>query len=72
MASNDKTVAPIAIRVREAAKMLGISERTLWQWAKDGLIPHRRVGRVVLFSPAELDHFVREAAGCPRSDGGRP
>jgi excisionase family DNA binding protein len=34
----------IALRSREAAKALGISERHLWQLSKEGKIPHRRIG----------------------------
>jgi excisionase family DNA binding protein len=35
---------PVVLRYREAAKVLGVSQRTLWLWTKAGLIPHVRVG----------------------------
>ena len=40
---------PLALRPREAARRLGISERTLWTLMKAGDIPHVRVGRAVLY-----------------------
>jgi excisionase family DNA binding protein len=42
----DKFPLPtVMLRSREVAKMLGISQCTLWKWAKDGIIPHVCVGR---------------------------
>ena len=35
---------PVVLRCREAAKVLGVSSRTLWLWTKAGIIPHVRVG----------------------------
>jgi len=46
-------VAPLALRPREAARALGVSERTLWALTKRGDVPHVRIGRRVL-SPLDL------------------
>ena len=35
---------PLALRAQEAAKVLNISERTLWQLTKEGIIPHVKFG----------------------------
>jgi len=43
-------VPQLALRPREAAKALGISERTLWTLTRAGEIPHVRLGRAVLYS----------------------
>jgi excisionase family DNA binding protein len=43
---------------REAAKALAISERTLWQLTKDGVIPCVRIGRSVRYSPADLQAWI--------------
>jgi excisionase family DNA binding protein len=43
---------------RDAAKVLAISERSLWQVAHDGLIPQVRIGRSVRFDRADLMAFV--------------
>ena len=39
----------LVLTLAEAAKYLKVSERTLWQLAKDGEIPHRRVGKQYRF-----------------------
>lgn len=61
---------PLAYRPREAAKVLGISERTLWQLTHDGKIPCVRLGtgkrRAVLYPVAELQTWLSKAAGCDR------
>ncbi len=59
---------PLAYRPREAAKVLGISERTLWQLTHDGKVPCVRLGtgkrRAVLYPVAELQAWLsREANG---------
>jgi len=35
---------PMALRPREAAKMLGVSERFLWQLTRTGQVPSVRLG----------------------------
>ena len=56
--TNDRDQTPLALRPREAAKALGISQRLLWQLTHDGKIPCLRIGtgkrRVVLYSMADL------------------
>lgn len=51
---------PLAIRPRTAARMLGVSERTLWSMTKRGEIPHARVGRGVLYPWAELVRWLED------------
>ncbi len=54
---NEETrVAPLAVGRREAAKALGISERTLWSLTTDATsgIPHFRIGKRVLYPIDEL------------------
>lgn len=53
---------PLALRAKEAAKALGISERYLWQLTKDGHIPCARIGsgkrQTVLYSSQELHAWL--------------
>ena len=42
----------------EAAKRLKVSERTLWQMAKDGDVPHFRVRRQYRFLTSALDEWA--------------
>lgn len=48
----------LALRTREAAEALGISERTLQTLVSTGDIPHVRVGRAVLFPVRELKDWL--------------
>lgn len=65
--------SPLALRPREAAKLLSISERTLFEWCKHGLIPHRKIAvgkrAVVLFSVAELERWLAERS--TSAEGGK-
>lgn len=58
--------APLALRPREAAKSLNISERLLWQLTHDGHIPCVRVGtgkrKSVLYPVAMLEAWLRDRA----------
>ncbi|NMC21106.1 MAG: helix-turn-helix domain-containing protein [Thermogutta sp.] len=52
----------LLIGSREAARMLSISERTLWRLVfetADRPLPHIRVGRRVLFSKTDLEEWIR-------------
>lgn len=73
MMANDTNQQPLAYRPREAAKVLGISERTLWQLTHDGKIPCVRLGtgkrRAVLYPVAALQTWLTQAAGTDRRDG---
>jgi len=49
---------PIAVNSKEAARLLSISPRTLFQMTKDKKIPATRVGRKWIYSVEELRRFV--------------
>ncbi|MFO0795920.1 MAG: helix-turn-helix domain-containing protein [Gemmataceae bacterium] len=59
---SDTTHPPLALRPRDAAKALGISTRTLWEWTRAGLVPCVRVGTgkrcAVLYPTAELHAWL--------------
>jgi excisionase family DNA binding protein len=59
-------IPTLALRPREAAKALGISERTLWTLTKAGRIACVRVGRAVLYSIETLRVFLAS------ENGGKP
>jgi predicted site-specific integrase-resolvase len=56
--ATDNTQLPLALRPRDAARMLGVSPRTLWGWTRAGIVPCVRVGagkrRTVLYPVADL------------------
>ena len=51
-------VQSLLIKAPEAAKVLALSERTLWTLANTGEIPHVRVGRAVRYDPADLRSWI--------------
>ena len=51
-----------ALRAREAAVSLGISERTLWEWTRDHGVPHFRIGNTVLYPTKLLDLWLEKQA----------
>jgi len=50
----------LAMRPREAAKALGISERLLWDWTNRGMVPHIRVGKAILYPVDALRRWLDE------------
>ncbi len=58
-----KAEAPcLALRPREAAKALGVSERTLWDWTQRGDVPHVRRGKTILYPVDVLRRWLDEQA----------
>lgn len=52
----------LAVSRREAAQLLGISERLLWTWTNAGVIPHVRIGARVLYPVDQLREWLSGAA----------
>jgi excisionase family DNA binding protein len=67
--SADELASALALRPREAAKALDISERLLWQWTHDGDIPHVRIGRTILYPVDALRSWLNRKAAT--SQGGQ-
>jgi excisionase family DNA binding protein len=52
------TVEPMLLYTREAARKLGICEKTLWTLTQDGSIPCVRIGRLVKYDPHDLGKWI--------------
>ena len=52
----------LAMRPREAAKALGISERLLWEWTDRGVVPHVRLGKAILYPVDALREWLKKEA----------
>ena len=51
------------LRAKDFQAMLPVSERTFWRMLKAGqLPPHRKYGRVILFSRADVDAYCGRSA----------
>lgn len=61
--------------VRRVARLLGLSERTVYQMVRDGRLPSLRVGGRWRFRPQEIERWLDDSAvagGSDAPDGGRP
>ena len=52
----------LALRPREAAKALGVSERTLWDWTQRGEVPYFRRNKTILYPVDALRRWLDEQA----------
>ncbi len=48
----------LTMRAGEVRQMLGIGRNTLYNWCELGIIPHKRVGRVILFSRKRIQEWL--------------
>lgn len=46
----------------EAAVYLNVDRNTLYRWAREGTVPHRKAGSRLFFSKGELDEWTKERA----------
>ena len=53
------TQADSVLTLFEASKFLKVSERTLWQLAKEDEVPHFKVGRQYRFLVSELEAWAK-------------
>ena len=55
----------LALRPRDAARELSISERLLWDWTRSEGVPHVRIGAVVLYPVDGLRQWLNERSSGP-------
>ena len=60
--------------VIETARKLGISPHTLRTWVSQRKIKHLKIGRRVLFAPADVEELIQSSSVEPRSyvSGSKP
>lgn len=61
-ASTGGVTGPLLINCSQAARLLGVSPRTLWHYVGRGLVPSIRIGHRRMFSVEQLQNWVREQA----------
>jgi len=59
----DKIYSATLLNSKQAAKRLGICERTLWSLRKTGEIPAVLIGRAVRFDPRDLLRWIDRKKG---------
>ena len=50
---------------KETAKLLGISERTLWSLTKQGSLPAAKIGKSVRYRSEDLKRYVESCLTVP-------
>jgi len=53
------------LRVREVAVRLNISEKTVYKWLRDGLLPARRIGKTWIISEEAVQAAIEPRASSP-------
>jgi excisionase family DNA binding protein len=56
--ADSKVVEPLLVNAREAARLLGISPRTLHDLTQTGRVPHVRLQRRVLYPLDRLRQYI--------------
>ena len=54
----DTAIGPMLLSARETARLLNVSDRTLWSLTRSGAIRCRRIGRRVLYRRSDVESFV--------------
>jgi excisionase family DNA binding protein len=70
LAKLDPVTPCLALRAPEAAAALGVSTRTLWTWTDEGVIPHIRQGKTILYPVEALKRWLDEQAAAKPAEGG--
>lgn len=63
--SND---APRLLTYRQAAEILGVVDRTIYNLVRRGALPAVRFGGNVRIDPADLQAFIAKAKGVARAE----
>jgi excisionase family DNA binding protein len=53
-----KERGPALLSSREAAKILGCHQETVYRWVKSGCLSHLRVGARLKFDPAQIIAYL--------------
>jgi excisionase family DNA binding protein len=71
MSRHDRTPPRIdhLLTYRQAAEVLGVSERTIWTLVDQKSLPAVRFGRSVRIDPADLRRFIERAKGGENGGG---
>jgi excisionase family DNA binding protein len=56
-----ETIEPLLLTARQTARMLSISERTLYSITKEGRLRAVHIGRSVRYDPADIRAWIEAA-----------
>ncbi|MFV8750338.1 helix-turn-helix domain-containing protein [Nannocystaceae bacterium ST9] len=55
--------APAVLNAKQVAELLGVNRKTVYEAAQLGRIPHRRLGRLLLFERGAVLAWLRSGVG---------
>lgn len=64
-----RLIEPLALRPKDAAAALGISERTLWDWTHQHGLPYVQRGRLILYPVDGIRLWLRNASHTHEATG---
>jgi excisionase family DNA binding protein len=64
----DLPTLPEYVSIKEAAKMLGVSDKRVYTYIEDGRLPAVRAAHVIMISIQEIKKFKPKISGCPRKN----
>lgn len=56
-----ESIEPLLLTARDTARMLAISERSLYSLTKAGALPAVRIGRSVRYDPGDIRAWIESA-----------
>ena len=56
------------VRLSEIAQHCGLSKHTIYKFARSGVIPHGRAGRVLVFNINDVDEWIRQRGSSGQLD----
>ena len=59
-----RTIAGVALDVRTAAALIGVTEKALRAQVGRRLVPHRRLGARIIFLRTEVEQWLATLDGC--------
>jgi excisionase family DNA binding protein len=54
LATSPTTLEPECLGAEDLARFLGVNRKTVYEYAARGVIPHRRLGRRMVFSRSQV------------------
>ncbi len=58
----------LVYRVREVAEILGMAERTVWRWLREGRLKRVKVGGATLIPSDEVERLIRRESTTADTD----
>lgn len=54
----ETTTTKMAYTKKEVEEMMGVTRKTVEKWQNEGLISFSQIGKIVLFSPEDIQEFL--------------